>query len=358
MRIAFFNWRDIKNPNAGGAEVYCHQVMKRLAEQGNKVTLFTSSFPGSTEHEFIDGIEHIRYGTKFLIYPKSYSCYKKHIEGRYDVIVESVNGVPFFTTLFAKEKVVPFIHQLTRQNWYSGISFPIAFAGYHLEDRMLSIYKKNPAMVPSASTESDLKRFGFTNIRVIHGAGDVEAPEKIIKEKENTLIYLGRLTKSKRVDHIIRMLSMIKNAKLWVVGSGPEENNLKNLSNSLGLSRRIEFFGKISQEKKAELFSKAHVMLFPAVREGWGITVLEANACGTPVIGYDVHGLRDSIKNGVNGYLVEDGNIDRMAECAVELFGDEKQLEKISKSSVEYSKRFSWDKSAEELSAFLENVIK
>jgi len=121
MRIACFNWRDIRNPRAGGAEVFVHQVLRRFAEQGHKVTLFTASYSDSPEHETIDGVEHMRYGGKFLIYPKSYFCYKKHIEGKYDVIIESINGPPFFTCLFAREKVVPFIHQLTRENWYSGL---------------------------------------------------------------------------------------------------------------------------------------------------------------------------------------------------------------------------------------------
>ena len=114
MRIAFFNWRDISHPLAGGAEVYVHELMKRLAGRGHAVALFTSSFPGAKEREIIDGIEHIRYGGRFTIYPKAFFCYKKHIEGRYDVIVESINGAPFFTKLFAKEPVVPFIHQLTK----------------------------------------------------------------------------------------------------------------------------------------------------------------------------------------------------------------------------------------------------
>ena len=362
MKIAFFNWRDIKNPLAGGAEVYVHQVLKHLNEQGHKVTLFTSSFPGASQRELIEGVEHIRYGGRFLIYLKSYLCYKKHIEGRYDVIVESINGVPFFTNLFAREKVVPFIHQLTRKNWYSGIFLPIAFAGYHLEDSMLSIYRKNPTIVPSASTKSDLERLGFTDVRVIHGAADVSPLKKINKRNEKTLIYLGRLTKSKRADHVLRVFKIInqsvKDTYLWIAGSGPEEKRLIRLARDLGISEKTKFFGRVSQEKKAELLSKAHLMLFPAVHEGWGLVVLEANACRTPVIGYNVPGLRDSIKEGFNGYLVDDGNIKAMANHAIDLLQNEKVLRNISSSAVKYSKKFNWDKSSKEFASFLKSVTK
>ena len=211
MRIAFFNWRDIKNPEAGGSELYIHKVMKNLSLSGHKVTLFTSSFPGSPKHEIIEGIEHVRYGGKFTIYAKSHSCYKKHIKGNYDLIVESINGVPFFTNLFAKETVIPFIHQLTRENWYSGICFPIAFIGYHLEDSLLSTYKRNPTIVPSNSTKLDLEALDFTKIKVIHGATDL-IPSNLTKEKKKTILYLGRLTKSKRVDHVIRAFD-----KVWAL---------------------------------------------------------------------------------------------------------------------------------------------
>jgi len=360
MRIAFFNWRDIRNPSAGGAEVYVHQILKRLAEQGHKVTLFTSSFPGSAQRETIDGVEHIRYGGRFLIYPKSFLCYRKHIKGQYDAIVESINGPPFFTNLFAKEKVIPFIHQLTRENWYSGLPFPLAFAGYHLEDGMLSLYKGNPAIVPSDSTKSDLVGLGFKDVNVIHGAADI-TPVKTAKPSQKTIVYLGRLTKSKRVDHVLRAFKLISqsenDSRLLIAGSGPEEKNLISLARELGISGQTGFLGRVSDEEKAELLSKAHLMLFPAVREGWGLVTLEANACRTPVIGYNVHGLRDSIKDGVNGYLVDDGDIDAMAKRSVELLGDSDELERLSASAAEYSKTFSWEKSSKEFAAVLERVI-
>jgi glycosyltransferase involved in cell wall biosynthesis len=361
MRIAFFNWRDIRNPHAGGAEVFVHQILRHLSRQGHKVTLFTSSFPGCVEHELIDGVEHVRYGGRFLIYPKSYICYKRHIEGRYDVIVESINGPPFFTVLFAKEKVVPFIHQLTRENWYSGICLPLAFTGYHLEDSMLSLYRDRPALVPSQSTKSDLAALGFRDVSIIHGAADVASTKGRGKAKAKTILYLGRLTRSKRVDHALRAFSIIReseaDARLWIAGSGPEEERLKSLADDLGISGSAEFFGRVSEGRKAELLSEAHLMLLPAVREGWGLVVLEANACGTPVIGYDVHGLRDSIEDGVNGYLVREGDFKAMADRAVGLLRDKEVLERISSASSEYSNRFSWEKSSREFLSFLEGVL-
>ncbi len=358
MKIAFFNWRDIKNPLAGGAEVYVHQVMKQLIKLGHEVTLFTSTFPGSAERETIDGIAHVRYAGKYQIFFRSYFCYNKHIKGKFDLIVESINAMPFFTPLFAKEKIIPFIHQLTRENWYSGICYPIAFLGEHSEDHMLRPYRRLPAIAPSDSTRDDLRSIGFHNISVIKGAADV-LPHKDSKEKNPTLLYLGRLTKSKQVDHVLhvfgKVLAKLPDAKLWIVGRGPEEPKLRKLASDLKINDSVEFFGYVDKEKKPEILSRAHLMLFPAVREGWGLVVLEANACGTPVIGYNTYGLRDSIVDGVNGFLVDD--INSMSAKAIGLLSDADKMNALCESSLEYSKGFTWEKTTKEFCSLFEKVI-
>jgi glycosyltransferase involved in cell wall biosynthesis len=362
MRLAFFNWRDIRHPAAGGAEVYVHQVMKRLAERDHQVSLFCSSFKGSKSEEMIDGVRHVRYGGRFLMYPKSFLCYKKHIEGRFDIIIESINGMPFFTPLFAKEKTVAFIHQLTRENWYSGLPLPLAFIGYHSEDLMLSAYAKGKSIAPSGSTKSDLEKLGFADVEVVYGAADVVAPSDSIKAEKPTLIYLGRLARSKRVDHALEAFALIikdhPGAILKIAGSGPDEPRLKALCKRLGLESGVSFLGKVDETKKARLLSESHLMLLPAVREGWGLVVLEANACGTPVIGYDIPGLRDSIKEGVSGHLVPDGDIRALAEKASHLLQNRKVLEALSESSKKYAEGFSWDKTADRFESILGSLAK
>lgn len=360
MRIAFFNWRDMKNPHAGGAELYVHEIAKQLAAMGHSPTIFTSSFPGSAPREYIDGIEHVRYGGRFLIYPKSVLCYRRHIAGKYDAIVESINGMPFFTPLFAREKCVPLIYQLTRENWYSGLPFPLAFAGYHLEDLLLGIYGKRTAIAVSDSTKCDLEAIGFGDVRIVHGASSISPPKGIRKERRPTLVYLGRLTKSKRVDHALlafsSLVKKIPSARLWIAGGGPEDGRLRNLAATLGISKNTVFFGRVDEGKKAELLSRAHLMLFPAVREGWGLTVNEANSCATPAIGYDVPGLRDSIRPGVNGYLIRAGNYEAMAECAAGLLSDQRRLRRLASGAVRRSKKFAWKTSALRLAGILEGA--
>lgn len=363
MRIAIFNWRDVRNPAAGGAEAFVQRLSENLVMLGHRVTVFCARFPGCAETEEINGVPHVRFGGKYSIYPLAYACYRKNIQGRFDVIIESINGVPFFTALFAKEKVFTFIHQLTRENWFSGLAFPLAFAGYHMEDHMLRLYKKLPAMAPSESTRNDLLALGFTNVGVIHEAADIIAPEPMTLKKEDdaTIIYIGRLTPSKRVDHALKAFGLIRKripqARLWLIGTGPEAAHLASAASSSGLKDCVTFFGRVDEAKKAELLARAHLLLLPAVREGWGLVVLEANTCGTPAIGYDVPGLRDSIMDGVNGRLVRDGDYRAMAAAALALLEDRPGLRRLSADSRAYAGKFSWSRSADEFLSFLDGVV-
>jgi glycosyltransferase involved in cell wall biosynthesis len=357
MRIAFFNWRDVKNPLAGGAETYVHEVLSRLADRGHQVTLFTSTFRGSVPRETIDGIDHVRYAGKFSMFASALSCYSKHIKGKYDLVAESINGVPYFTPLFAKEKTVSLIHQLTRENWYSGIAFPAAVIGYYAEDAMLSFYRKVPCAVPSKSTKNDLLSLGFSDVSVIHGASNISISKKSNKKK--VVLYLGRLTRSKRVSHVLKAFGRIYESNpdysLWIAGSGPEEKNLHRLAAELGIP--TTFFGHVDEKKKLELLSDASLVLFPAKREGWGLVVLEANSCFTPVVGYDVQGLRDSIRHGVNGYIAADGDLEKLADSASSIISNQKKLSEMEKTSKEYSSQFSWDRTADGFEALFERVL-
>jgi glycosyltransferase involved in cell wall biosynthesis len=361
VRIAIFNWRDTRNPAAGGAEAFVQRLSESLISLGHTVTVFSARFPGCEAEETINGVPHIRFGGKYSIYLLAFSCYRKHVRGRFDIIIESINGVPLFLPKFAKEKVYAFIHQLTRENWYSGLPWPLAFAGYHSEDAMLGAYKRLPVMVPSSSTRDDLVALGFGDVGVIYEAADITPPPQdagVRKEEIPTLVYLGRLALSKRVDHALEALKTIRTrvprARLWIIGDGPEKNRLQRLTHNLGLEGCVTFFGRVSPEKKAELLARAHLLIVPAVREGWGLVVLEANSCGTPAIGYDVPGLRDSIKSGTNGILVPDGDKASLAERSASLLSEPRSLEELSRKSLFTSKKFTWKRTAESMVSFIE----
>jgi glycosyltransferase involved in cell wall biosynthesis len=345
MRILWFNWRDILNPEAGGAEVYTHEVMKRLAKRGYEMTLFTSRFKNCQLNENIDGVDIIREGNKYTVYKKGKDYLKAYNE-HYDLMIDEINTRPFFIPKFVrKKKVIVLIHQLAREYWFYETKFPLNYIGYYyLEKKWLSNYKDVMTLTVSNSTKIDLEELHFKKIFFVPGGLNV-TPLSNVKQKEGTptVVFIGRLKKAKLPHHALQAFSIIKHeiqdAKMWIIGDGYLRKKLESLK-----MKDVAFFGHISNEKKYELLSRAHLILVPAVREGWGLVVTEANAMGTPAIGYDVHGLRDSIRHGETGISIKEKSPEAMAQQAISLLGDLERLSKYSRNALEFSQQFSWDK--------------
>jgi glycosyltransferase involved in cell wall biosynthesis len=358
MNILIYNWRDIINPAAGGAEVFTHEIAKRLVSKGHKITLFTSAFGGCKAREAIDGIDIIRSGGRYSVYFQAQKYYKKHA-GEFDIVVDEINTRPFMTPKFVKDgtPIVALIHQLAREFWYLEMKFPINWLGYHvLEDMWLKNYLDVPTLTVSNSTKQDLVDLGFKNISIIpEGLNITPLDSMPEKEAHPTFVFVGRMGYAKRPDHVVEAFvhikRMIPHAKLWMVGDGAMKHELE--------TKRVDgvtFFGYVSAEKKYELMSRAHAILVPGVREGWGLIVTEANAMGTPAIGYNIHGLRDSIRDGETGFLC-DPTPEGMAKQAVEFMRDTGMQRKFSENSLEWAREFDWSKSAEEFLNTMELVI-
>lgn len=359
MKILIFNWRDIKNPVAGGAEVFTHEVAKRWVKKGNEITLFTSAFPGCKKEEVVDGVNIIRDGGRYLVYWKAKKYYRKYFKGNFDIVVDEINTRPFLTPKFVDngEKVVALIYQLAREFWFYETRFPINYLGYYvLENRWLANYRDIPTVTISESTRKDLVVLGFRKVSIVPVGINFKPLESLPeKEKNPTFIFVGRLKKAKLPDHAITTFKIIKekipDAKLWVVGEGYYRRELEKIADS-----SVKFFGAVEHEKKLELMSRAHAILVPGVREGWGLVVTEANAMGIPAIGYNIPGLRDAIRDCEVGLLCE-SKPEVMAEKAIELLQDETLLEKLSRNALEWSRNFSWDKSAEEFLKLIERIV-
>lgn len=349
MRILWFNWRDIKHPEAGGAEVLTHQVMLRLAKMGHKMTLFCPLTAKLLKREEIDGVEIIRNGGKYSIYRKAKEFYKKNREN-YDFIIDEINAKPFLSPdVIGDKPVLALFHQLIDKEWFYEVPFPLSYiCYYYLERKWLSNYKDIPTATVSNSSEQDLKKFGFKRVFVVPMGLSVE-PLKTVQEKEHapTIVFIGRLKRHKLPDHAIKAFSLIKqqfpDSKMWVIGDGPMLEKLKKTN-----VKDVIFYGHIENSLKYDLLKRAHLVLMPSVREGWGLVVTEANAMGTPVVAYNVPGLRDSVVDGKTGILVKENSVQDLAQAAISLLNDRGALKRYSSEALAYSNNFSWDNTAAE----------
>ncbi|MBS7622441.1 glycosyltransferase family 4 protein [Candidatus Bathyarchaeota archaeon] len=352
LDVLWFNWRDIKNPDAGGAELFTHEVARRWAAEGHNVTLFTSKFPGCREEEVVDGIRIIRDGGRYTVYWRARRNYENRFRNEgYDVVIDEINTRPFMTPRFVDggEVILGLIHQLAREYWFYETPFPISLIGYHfLEKRWLRNYIDIPMVTVSESTRRDLHSLGLRNVSVVpEGLSTKPLDSLPEKEEKPTMIFVGRMKKAKLPDHAIeayRIVSkQIPDAQLWMVGEGYLKERLK-----AGAPAGVRFFDNISDEEKFDLLRRAHVLVMPGLREGWGLVVTEANALGTPAVAYDVPGLRDSVRNNVTGVLVPFGKVEKLSRETIRLLKDEELRERLSKNALERSRDFSWNSAARE----------
>jgi glycosyltransferase involved in cell wall biosynthesis len=359
MRILWLNWRDLKSPDAGGAEVFTHEVAKRLVCMGYDVSIFCARYPNSTDSENVEGVKIIRSGSRYSVYKNAKQFYKSN-KDKFDLIIDEINTRPFLTPKYVKDKpILALIHQLAQEFWFFETRFPLNYIGfYYLEKKWLSYYKDIPTVTVSNSSRQDIQSLGFKYVTVVpEGLSIKPLNELVEKESDPTVIFIGRLKKAKMPDHAVKAFSQIKreipNAKMWIIGDGYMLQKLRKMDYSGG----ITFYGRVSNELKYDLLSRAHLVLVPAVREGWGLVVTEANAMGTPVIAYNVPGLRDSVINKTTGILVADNTPNRLGRSAVSLLRDKGVLKRLSVEALEFSRKFSWDNTAKEFGAAIKNAV-
>jgi glycosyltransferase involved in cell wall biosynthesis len=287
---------------------------------------------------------------------RAFSHYRGQLAGRFDAVIDQVNTMPFFTRLWADVPSVMLIHQLAREVWWYESRFPINALGYAAEPLYLRPYRKAPVFTISSSTERDLRALGFSGpITVVPiGVDAVDGDLSAEKPRQPTFLYVGRLAPSKRVDHILEAFSTFTraypSARLSIVGEGDAnyERRLRSRASELGISRRVQFRGRVDIPTKQRLMAQAHMLLLASAREGWGLVVTEANACGTPAVVYDVAGLRDSVRHESTGLVVAP-RPDAMAAGMERLWRDRALYDWVSGCAQEWARTFTFDRTASDL---------
>ncbi len=357
------NWQDRLNPRAGGAEIHLHEVFGRLAARGHHVTLLVSGWPGAPQREIIDGMDVHRTGGRHTFSLAAPAYYRRHLRDlEFDVMVEDLNKVPLFTPLWGRHPLVLLVHHLFGATAFAEASIPFAAATWLLERPLGLFYRRVPAEAVSRSTAEDLVRRGLDpdRIRVIPNGVDLGfyAPDPSVQRFERpAILYLGRLKRYKRVDLVLRAAARLRDdgveARVIIAGQGDYAPALARLRDKLGLTDLVEMPGFVSEEQKRDLFRRAWVHVLTSPKEGWGITNLEAAACGTPTVASDSPGLRDSVAPGESGFLVPHGDVDALAARLRQLIMDAGLRDRLGRSARTFAERFSWDRAASDTEAHL-----
>src|SRR3989344_241188 len=289
MKILVLNWRDIKNPEHGGAEILTNEMAKRWLSWGHEVTQFSSRYPGSGQNDRIYGVKIVRAGSgqitsmRVPVHLAAFFWYRKHAL-EFDVVIDEIHGIPFFSVLYAKVPVVALICEVAGDLWDITFFWPLNRIGAFIERNYFRYYQSVPFMTISSSSRNELVQRGVSKPRVTVLPMGVTVPpfaRQKRKEQVPTLIYVGRLTKAKGIEDAIDVVGRLKTSlpkvKLWVVGSGDSDyvSTLTKKIKSQGLWPNIQLFGYISEHKKYDLMASAHILIAPSSKEGWGLTPIE-----------------------------------------------------------------------------------
>ena len=364
MRLLVVNWQDRENPLAGGAEIHLHEIFGRLAAQGNQITLLCGGWPGCPPRATLDGMEVLRVGTRYTFPLKARSFFRRELAGSgFDLLVEDVNKVPLYTPRWGGPPVVALVPHLFGGTAFQELAPPLAAAVWLAERPLGRIYRGVPFEAISSSTAADLAERGIpsTAVEVIYPGIDTVTYTPCASERAPTPVfaYLGRLKRYKGVHHVIQAFAALGNrdARLEIAGAGDYRPALERLATSLDLGERVRFLGRVSEEEKLRLLRRAWALVFASPKEGWGITNLEAAACGTPVVASNSPGIRESVHDGETGYLVPHGDAGAMASAMARLAGDANLVAALGAQARRFAETFTWERAAGETATHLYRVL-
>ncbi len=335
----------------------------------NKYSLisFTPRYSGLSDYETIDGVRYIRKGNEFTVIVAAIIFYLKNHK-KIDYVVNQCNTHNFFTRLWVpRKKRIFYIHQLTREIWDINAKFPLNVIGKRFENFSLKLNRHDYTITVSESTKQELIELGFdpNKIFLIYNAVD----SNIIKDEiddaklsNRDFIYVGRYSKYKGIDAAVEAIGIVHqkypDTKLRIVGKADEEYIqdvilpiAQKYDLTIGNNDNCDIIicGFVSEEEKLRLMEKSKALLFPSIREGWGIIVSEAAARGTPSIVYNSPGARDAVNFGAAGYLCAYNKPDELAKLMLDSIENVNRYIDMQNRALRYVSQFNWKNNREEV---------
>jgi glycosyltransferase involved in cell wall biosynthesis len=348
--------------------VHIQAIAAGLVSRGHQVTLLASGFAGAPIESEQQGVRVLRSGNRWdanvSLCRAALRELKRHT---YDIVVEDLNKVPFFTAPFHDLPMVIYVPHLFGGTVFRETNPLFASYVWLMERPIPHVYRRARWIAISDSTRRDLVARGVPEARthVVHCGLEFERyqlAQPPARFEHTALVHLGRLMRYKSADVAIRALAILRetrpDARLYIAGDGPDQERLQRLARRLQVSGAVDFLGYLPHEQKVELLWRCHVLLNPSPKEGWGLTVVEANACGVPVVASRRPGLMDSVRDNVTGRLVEYGDARAFAAACDALLADPQLHAQTVEAARRWAAGFRWEDATVQTEEILEQTLR
>jgi glycosyltransferase involved in cell wall biosynthesis len=351
-RIHVLAWRDLADVEAGGSEIYAARIGKIWAEAGLDVFMRTSHAQGHPPEGRREGYRVLRRGGRYLLFPSAIINEALSRHGPRDAIFEFWNGVPFLTPVWFRGPRAVVIHHVHRDMWDVVVAERLAKFGRALEAQIAPpFYRYTPIVTPSESSREDIIRLlgiPARNISIASPGIDDRFQPGGEKSPTPLLVSVGRLMPPKRFDEIIRIAHEVHehhpDLQLVIVGDGYERPKLEELVRDLDAESWVRLAGHVSDEELVSLYQRAWAVTSASSAEGWGMTLTEAGACGTPAVASRITGHTDSVDEGYSGLLGDDSR-DMVEKIRMLITDDDLRL-RLSEGARKHSAEYTWDVTA------------
>jgi glycosyltransferase involved in cell wall biosynthesis/O-antigen/teichoic acid export membrane protein len=347
LHVLILTDRDWTHPQGGGTGTHLYGHVSRWLGQGHRVTVVAGSYPGAIETERIDNLTIYRMGGRISVFPRAIWKLRRGLVPDADVALEVINGISFVTPLWLRLPRVSLIHHIHRAHYADELGLRGRIAAFMLETLPLRLlYRRSRFVTVSRSSAAAIAAHGIpiNQIAVSYNGVESEAFGPGVRAEEPTLIYLGRLKRYKRIEALLDVLESIPAATLDIVGAGGHRRTLEAEVDERGLRERVRFHGHVDEPIKVALLQRAWVHVTASPREGWGLNVMEAAACGTASVGVAEGGLKESILHAQTGMLAKD--TDELAMMTKRVIDDHELRDLLGKAALERAKGLTWDRSA------------
>ena len=358
--VLLLNWRDLTHPEGGGSELYVESLAARLAAGGDRVTLFCADHGRAPRDEVKNGVRYVRRGTRLTVYAWAAALMLLGRLGRQGVVVEVHNGVPFLARLWTRRRVVVLVHHVHREQWPVVFGARAARLGWWLESKVAPLVNRRCDYVAvSEVTRAELVELGVpaSRIRIVHNGTAPPLPTDRGRAAHPTLLVLGRVVPHKRVELVLEAAAVLRqeipDLQVHVVGEGYWLPAVQETLDRLKLDDTVVLHGRVDEQTKADLLARSWINVVPSIKEGWGLSVVEAGTHGTPSVAFRAAGgLAESILDGSTGLLLDD--LDDLVPALRGLLTDRARCAALGEQARAYASGFSWQTSAAEFSAVLD----